>query len=175
MIRKALLIKSVLLFMLTVALWVRSYWVEDHVAYRHRRVARVVLCFRGAVYYGKLVWPDSAVYAPGVNYGFGPSNTVQVESRFAFRLGRPKVDWYFSPPAPPGTVLFTFAPRWRVKYGFLAVLFGIFPFWALVRRMSVRLVRRRRGLCLACGYDLTANESGVCPECGRKVEAVRDR
>ena len=27
--------------------------------------------------------------------------------------------------------------------------------------------RRRHGLCSACGYNLTANVSGVCPECGR--------
>lgn len=23
--------------------------------------------------------------------------------------------------------------------------------------------------CLACGYDLTGNESGTCPECGRSI------
>jgi hypothetical protein len=26
--------------------------------------------------------------------------------------------------------------------------------------------RRQRGQCPACGYDLTGNVSGVCPECG---------
>ena len=29
-----------------------------------------------------------------------------------------------------------------------------------------RLYRRRRGLCLRCGYNLEGNVSGVCPECG---------
>ena len=29
--------------------------------------------------------------------------------------------------------------------------------------------RRRRGLCVQCSYDLTGNESGVCPECRTKV------
>jgi hypothetical protein len=29
-----------------------------------------------------------------------------------------------------------------------------------------RAERGRRGLCVWCGYDLTGNESGVCPECG---------
>jgi hypothetical protein len=36
--------------------------------------------------------------------------------------------------------------------------------------------RRKSGLCCACGYDLTRNMSGVCPECGtavsQKSEAV---
>ena len=33
------------------------------------------------------------------------------------------------------------------------------------------LVRHRIavGQCPACGYDLTGNVSGVCPECGRKI------
>jgi hypothetical protein len=30
--------------------------------------------------------------------------------------------------------------------------------------------RRKLGLCLRCGYDLTANVSGVCPECGTEIE-----
>ena len=27
----------------------------------------------------------------------------------------------------------------------------------------------RTRFCPACGYDLTGNTSGVCPECGRKI------
>jgi len=27
-------------------------------------------------------------------------------------------------------------------------------------------------LCGACGYDLTGNVSGVCPECGTEIEAA---
>jgi len=33
-----------------------------------------------------------------------------------------------------------------------------------------RLVRHRRGLCLACGYDLTHGEHAACPECGWRRE-----
>ena len=32
--------------------------------------------------------------------------------------------------------------------------------------------RARRGLCAGCGYDLTGNVSGVCPECGRATGAA---
>ena len=33
--------------------------------------------------------------------------------------------------------------------------------------------RRQEGLCIRCGYDLRATESGRCPECGAKVAARR--
>ena len=29
-----------------------------------------------------------------------------------------------------------------------------------------RVIRRKRGLCVACGYDLSHAEHDVCPECG---------
>lgn len=37
---------------------------------------------------------------------------------------------------------------------------------AITDRMFRKRSRQKRGLCLTCGYDLTANMSGACPECG---------
>ena len=34
------------------------------------------------------------------------------------------------------------------------------------RPHELRRRRRAMGLCVGCGYDLTGNVSGVCPECG---------
>jgi hypothetical protein len=34
-----------------------------------------------------------------------------------------------------------------------------------------RLSRKRRGLCVKCGYDLTGNTSGRCPECAEPTHA----
>jgi hypothetical protein len=54
------------------------------------------------------------------------------------------------------------------KSALAMVVFGIAVFALLVY-----LVTRRRpirpGFCLSCGYDLTGNVSGTCPECGGKV------
>ena len=50
------------------------------------------------------------------------------------------------------------------------VAFSIYPLIAFIRGPYRRYHRRKKGLCLKCGYDLTGNESGVCPECGTKVE-----
>ncbi len=55
------------------------------------------------------------------------------------------------------------------------------PFWALfllaafpAGLLGARACRRvrwlRTGRCLGCGYDLTGNTSGVCPECGTPAE-----
>lgn len=36
-----------------------------------------------------------------------------------------------------------------------------------------RLTRPRRSACARCGYDLTGNVSGICPECGRATDPTR--
>lgn len=33
--------------------------------------------------------------------------------------------------------------------------------------------RKRTGRCQACGYDLTGNQSGTCPECGTRANVAR--
>jgi hypothetical protein len=55
----------------------------------------------------------------------------------------------------------------------VAALACVVIIW-LVRRWITRSLREelnRRGLptCLACGYDLTGNVSGTCPECGTTI------
>lgn len=49
-------------------------------------------------------------------------------------------------------------------FGFavLSGLLGLLILWLCGRRAF----RRRRNLCVECGYDLTGNVSGRCPECG---------
>jgi len=42
--------------------------------------------------------------------------------------------------------------------------------WIKYRRNAERRRRLRLGLCITCEYDLTGNVSGVCPECGTKIE-----
>jgi len=48
------------------------------------------------------------------------------------------------------------------------ILLGAYPTLYLLMTCVSRL-RRRPGHCLHCDYDLTGNESGVCPECGTNV------
>jgi hypothetical protein len=50
---------------------------------------------------------------------------------------------------------------------FIIAMFLIPPGFSLIRGPLRRWRRRRKGLCGSCGYDLTGNESGTCPECGK--------
>ena len=34
------------------------------------------------------------------------------------------------------------------------------------------LIRRKRGLCVACGYDLRGAEHEACPECGARPKSA---
>ncbi|HPM24330.1 MAG TPA: hypothetical protein PLP66_10530 [Phycisphaerae bacterium] len=45
----------------------------------------------------------------------------------------------------------------------------------LVILAVVRLRKHRRGICARCGYDLTGNVSGRCPECGTPLRRVVDQ
>jgi hypothetical protein len=60
---------------------------------------------------------------------------------------------------------------------------AVFPVWAttfVLAAVTVVVWRRdvRRvpvGLCVCCGYDLTGNVSGRCPECGTAVAKALER
>ena len=53
--------------------------------------------------------------------------------------------------------------------GYALGFVGVVVYRAMEGRQSRRVRRRRQGLCTRCGYDLTGNVSGRCPECGEHV------
>ena len=54
----------------------------------------------------------------------------------------------------------------------LCFVFGVVV-WPMVRqRERERLAKA--GRCARCGYDLTGNTSGICPECGTTVSQKSD-
>jgi hypothetical protein len=58
-----------------------------------------------------------------------------------------------------------------VGYPWLILMSAVLPAIAWGVPALQRRNRKRGGRCLACGYSLVANTSGVCPECGIAVIA----
>jgi hypothetical protein len=49
-------------------------------------------------------------------------------------------------------------------------IYGLLTRYFHPRKNILRRYRRKKkGLCLTCGYNLTGNVSGICPECGEKI------
>ena len=58
-------------------------------------------------------------------------------------------------------------PQW--PFLALALVFSIYPALAFIRGPVRRWRRRKRGLCIRCGYNLTGLAEPRCPECGRAI------
>jgi len=89
------------------------------------------------------------------------------ELRWTFRTHRQPIDWrvVFRGPrrARLGTVILWCIPLW-IPF----VLVAIPTLWLWVRDR-----RPPTGYCQNCGYNLTGNESGKCPECGVRITILK--
>jgi hypothetical protein len=153
---------SLLLCLATLALWVRSYWVNDDLQYLRQPSSAsfgmqgncgelVLSVFQFPSYAIDGVWTydeyvsaaeqrfsqpgegDPAIWVLGFGFDYRPQDVIPAS--------------------------FIFFPHWS-----LAILLAILP--AIHLRAILRARRRNRiGLCRNCGYDLRATPDR-CPECG---------
>ncbi len=80
------------------------------------------------------------------------------------------VPWQMLP-----SIDFSVPSQWRVRVPLhlsLLVLLPVVAYPLLPR--TIRRYRLKRGLCVGCGYDLTGNITGVCPECGVPIDPKQD-
>ncbi len=60
-------------------------------------------------------------------------------------------------------------PGFAINTAFYAAILWLLTLGPFTLR---RVIRRKRGCCIKCGYDLRGDFSGGCPECGWRREAV---
>ncbi len=129
---------------------------------RHPRRITFWLIVRCSLIHGLAVIPCLMVFhkvsffflGPG-SVTFGSGCTMSTPSPRSWSLGQVVADRIVTWAAP---CLFLGTPVWGVMWA-----------WLYVRLLN-RLFRRVRPQCCThCGYDLTGNVSGICPECGKPV------
>jgi hypothetical protein len=167
---------SLLLFVVTMILWARSYWMTDHLWLSPRRGVHydvssrpgLILISRSALT-GRTsdIYSDSLDRGPGWSFESSALPKTPV-SPFTPEGSHPAWQWL-------GFDHLAYAQSGR-SYGSRTFRRIIFPTWsvALVSALPsipllVRIVRRKKwgsaGRCPACGYDLRATPDR-CPECG---------
>jgi len=160
-----LTVVSLLLLLATAGFWVDSYWGYRNIAYltESRRDFAISSHSLGLVsagyttqgYGDKIGWRSNRF--SGEEFVSGPDDFSSYFLGFGYVLKRHRR--FQSYGMSYGIVV----PHW-----FLTLIFAILPAIWLFKWNK----RRKLGpnACSSCGYDLTGNESGVCPECGVTAE-----
>lgn len=96
---------------------------------------------------------------------------ISTDPRVEFSKASGAVVWKYKT-GRPSSELFPVFPSYRYYY---------IPFWPVVAIpigvFLFRFFRRPRlipGRCYQCGYNLTGNTSGTCPECGTECDPAPD-
>ena len=186
----AVSLPALLLCAASAALWVRSYFVPDEAYWTGHRVSAdgyKWLDNRLISYRGQLVYRVSSQDYRPLPPGIAEQYAAEYRRRTAagVNIHRPNLTPPFIMPAG----------GWWVRRGFSYSRFGgamtptiyneqsqvTAPHWAVAAAAALlpavtatRWWRNRRrarpGACAGCGYDLTGNVSGVCPECGLEAK-----
>jgi hypothetical protein len=140
---------SLLLCLCFAALWVRSYFTPDALAYHYIEHGHLAIASIHSY--------DGHIGIEGQGHWLDPANPNSPQLGFSLRSG-PSF-WLPSGWDPRATI-----PHWH-----LLIYTGVLPLWWCIRRYislpALQNRRRKRGLCPACGYDLRASRD-LCPECG---------
>jgi hypothetical protein len=169
----ALLILSLVLCAATAGMWVRSYFAADSVTRPTALGVMHLTATRGVLVFGVLSDPSPAAEAtyrrlppytaavsappndPGVRVSFSRLGFGLIVTRGGSAVTR----------VGSSVVQSSYFSRWAasVRFPVILLMACAAAAFSLVAR---RRLTRRSGDCLKCGYNLTGNTSGVCPECG---------
>lgn len=176
------------LFLLSLAAWVDSYcWCRQYLwGDRPYGNYTFVTSSFGALFLERRSNCDQSPHFTRNHlrsYRYGPHGSVISHELLGFgSYSGTRNCWYMN--LYPVTTLPALSdPRWhlepfrmaRVPYWPAILLTGgvSLPFVPRCVRSWGARRRARRGLCRSCGYNLTGNVSGICPECGTAVKAAQ--
>ncbi|HSZ55790.1 MAG TPA: hypothetical protein VK797_09025 [Tepidisphaeraceae bacterium] len=161
---------SLLLFVATVGVWMRSYWRTDSlVATRDLRIfsfdsQRGTLTFFSARAFppyrlsDQRRWTLQLVHELTV-VDYRPREPLTIPNRLGFAIQA--VTWHLET-EPMFVAQNVTVPDWTVCMALAAL-----PTMLAIKNFRHK---RKRGCCRVCSYNLTGNTSGVCAECGTPVQ-----
>lgn len=149
-------------------LWARSYRGCDVPLRQKRPADRFLVSSEFGALVFEVEWPQRAKIDPAWSYFDNPlpRQFGQHRGAMGFAAYRSASRHYIL--LPPVILWGVTLPHW---FAFIATT--ILPAcWLARRRRVIERWRSTHGRCSSCGYDLTGNVSGICPECGVRASAV---
>jgi len=189
---KLLSLFSLLLCGMALSLWVRSHWTHDLMDWERKGgvflraysgQGRIVLIVVPQWEWESLSWSSWPAQGTADNDPFqfegwesydrhadGRWRVVAMISQASPHALLSRGELRFFPPKGVGITMPAYVSN--LSWSMLTGLSALLP--ACQGLLIVRGVRRRRkwaahGCCMGCGYSLTGNTSGGCPECGSPV------
>ncbi len=155
---------SLVLCVLVLALWVRSYFASDAISFTDNGGATFgVQSSRGQVLVGVMRFGTGPTGAP-TGLGVSTAAAVPLEQMLVGRPAFRRFGFAGQSVNDPGAgyrARVLIVPHW-----FVAALLAVATASKLVdRRLRRSSLRVAAGLCPSCGYDVRASP-GRCPECG---------
>ena len=163
---------SLLLLIAAVVMWIRCRWWQDVLTHVRQDSATEIKWQIESANDGlsvvRLSGARTMFFGDSPGWSYSRNDMVIRSGPYAVRVSRSGQYSYFISYAGQIHSKGVALPYWMI------ILFmAIAPaFW--VRAEISRRRRLRSGLCQSCGYDLTGNTSGVCPECGAAISTPVD-
>lgn len=164
MARKSARTMLLLLLLATSGLWLRSGFYSETMLWGYKTGLRGL-----ASDFGSLFYVDAACGSPAAPADEWPNqfDRCRASGFNWFQWGPARLEllgFVFVLTAPPLLLLVIGVPYWFI------CLVLTSPFTLQMLRAVRTRRRRKKGLCLECGYNWTGNVSGICPECGERID-----
>src|SRR5687767_3380122 len=161
---------SLMLCVAVAALWVRSAWHADEVVFRPSDELTIwsFASAEGEVVFTSIRHKGFSRKRTGDDFRYTHSPVDRAVRGLHGRIRLLHTHRFLGVGWTPPDRYDNPATTWAtVPYSHVATLAALLPAGRATGWLWRRAVRRKReGRCWQCGYDVTGNVSGVCPECG---------